>query len=347
MWRIGMLGGTGTGRKRILPALRDSQTCQVTVVEGRSHSRLAEIRNGDSTVRLVSGTAEFEQLADLFDVVYIGSPPFLRTRHVAIATRLGKPILCEKPLATNRQQAMEVAELVRAAGVPFMLAHQVRHQSAVADIKAAVDAGTWGSVRGAHLQWTFRMDRQAPNAVWKARPELAGSSSMFDSGVHAVDLATYWFGAPRAVYATGGASLGEAVVLETVTAVLEYDGFAATVLTSQDAVSHDNGVSITFANAAVRAPGLLGEQPARMIELISGLGHERREYPAGNLYRAEVEDFCASNGGGWTNGATLADAEVTTEVLFAIEDAVASGRRTLVGQASVGSTGSDSGAVDP
>lgn len=325
-----MLGGTGTGRKRILPAVRDSPLCQVTAVYGRDPARLGEIRRSDAAIRLTTDPAKFAGLHDHFDVVYIGSPPFLRRPHIALATRLGKPILCEKPLATTRDQLAEVLATVAVAGVPFALAHHLRHQPAVAEIKELIDGRALGVVRDAHLQWDFLMDLEAPNAAWKLKPSLAGSSSMYDSGVHAIDLAVLLFGSPRAVSAVGQRRRTSELV-DSVAATLDYGTHLVTVTTSQAASPDANDLVITGTDGAVRAPSLLGERPLRTLFLTRGQHRERRDYSATNLYQAMVEDFCRSLDGGATVGTTLPEAAASSEILFAIEAAVAAGRTVPIG----------------
>jgi predicted dehydrogenase len=330
MWRIGMLAGTGTGRKRILPALRDSRLCRVTVVHGRDPERLSEIRRGDKAIRLVTDAAEFAELSDLFDMVYVGSPPFLRPRHIALAAKLGKPVLCEKPLATTPDQLADVLAAVTAADVPFAVAHHVRHQPAVADIKQIIDGGSLGAIRDAHLQWDFMMDLKGHNAAWKLQPSLAGSSSMYDSGVHALDLAVLLFGTPRAVCAIGQRRR-TSEFMDSVAATLDYDTHTVTVTTSQAADSQANDLVVTGTEGVLRAPSLLSEKSLETLLIHRGQHHERRDYPATNLYRAMVEDFCRSIDGVPMVGTTIPHAVATSHILFAIEEAITTGRTVRMG----------------
>jgi predicted dehydrogenase len=329
MWRMGMLAGTGTGRKRIMPALRGSDRCRVTVVQGRDPARLNEIERSDAAVRLVADTGAFVARSELYDVVYIGSPPFLRSEHIAVAAKLAKPILSEKPLATTHTQLAEIQAMVTAAGVPLCVAHHVRHQPAVTEIKQLIDGGVLGSVRDVRLQWDFTMDLHGHNAAWKLQPALAGSSSMFDSGVHAVDLAVHLFGAPGRVSAVGQRRRTPEF-MDSVTAILDYGTHAVTVATSQAADPHANDLVVTGSEGSLHAPSLLGEVSAAALLLTRGRHTEERRYPAVNLYRAMVHDFCGWLEGAPSAGTTMSDAVATSNVLFAIEAAIASGRTVQV-----------------
>jgi predicted dehydrogenase len=324
LWRIGILSGTGTARKRTIPALLGSEICQVSVVHGRSDARLKQVTRLDPEIHLVSSEQDFAELRDRYDVIYIGSPPFLHLPHIELAVQLGMPIICEKPLVTQRDQLEPLLELIADSKIPFMVAHHVRHQPAMRDIMNFINTTELESPITASLQWCFRMDHSAPNARWKLDPLLGGSNAMFDSGVHAVDLAVCLFGAPDRVGAVGH-RLRSAVVLDCVVALLDYSSFSVTVVASQSASRGGNDLRITFPTSVLRAEGLLGEKSLPAIEIVGESGTKKVTYEPVNLYRAEVENFCQSFGSSNAVGTTAADATVTTRILFAIEDALRTG----------------------
>jgi predicted dehydrogenase len=326
LWRIGILAGTGTARKRTIPALQGSTTCRVSVVHGRNADRLRQVADLDPTIRLTSSERAFAELRDDYDVVYIASPPFLHRAHLELAAELGKPVICEKPLVARREDLAAVLELIEAHAPPFMVAHQVRHQPAVADVRKLLESGRLGAPVAASLQWCFPMNHQAPNARWKLDPALGGSNAMFDAGVHAIDLAVLLFGVPDRVGAVAH-RVRSKDVLDAVTAVLDYAQFSVTVLASQSASSLGNDLRITFERSTLRAEGLLGEQALHAIDIAGESGVERLTYEPVNLYRAEVEDFCRSLRDGSTAiGTSAADAAATSRILFAVEDALDTGR---------------------
>jgi predicted dehydrogenase len=324
VWRIGILSGTGTARKRTIPALLDSEICQVTVVHGRSPGQLRSSVGSAADIRLASSEQEFAGLRRYYDVVYIASPPFLHLSHIELAIQLGMPVICEKPLVVHRQQLGPVLKLITESGIPFMLAHQIRHQAALTDIAEIVRNGRFGTPVAASLQWCFMMDRAAPNARWKFDPLLGGSNAMFDCGVHAIDVAVCLFGAPVRV-AAAGHHLRSADVLDSVVAILDYSDFPVTITASQSANTAGNDMSITFPGCMLRANGLLSERAVGVIEIASDSETKKLTYEPVNLYRVEVENFCKSLGSEVAPGATAADAAVSSRILFAVEDALQTG----------------------
>jgi predicted dehydrogenase len=324
VWRIGILSGTGTARKRTIPALLGSKICQVTVVHGRDPDQLRRSIGSATDIHLASSEQEFAGLRRYYDVVYIASPPFLHLSHLELAAQLGMPVICEKPLVAHRQELEPALRLITESGVPFMLAHQIRHQPAIADIAEIVRGGDFGAPVAASLQWCFMMDHAAPSAQWKLDPLLGGSSAMFDCGVHAIDVALCLFGAPARV-AAAGYRLRSVGVLDLVVALLDYSGFPVTITASQSGSTAGNDLLITFPRCVLRANGLLGERSVSVIEIAGEDGTKMLNYGPVDLYRAEVENFCKSLGGGATPGATIADATVSSRILFAVEDAIQTG----------------------
>ena len=329
VWRIGVLSGTGTARKRTIPALLDSHVCRVTVVHGRSQDGLRRAADMDPGIRLAASEQEFAELREHYDVVFIGSPPFLHPAHIELAVQLGMPAICEKPLVARREPLEPVLAEIAGSGLPFMLAHHVRHQAAVADIAEIIASRRFGEPVAASLQWCFMMNHDAPSARWKLDPRLGGSNAMFDCGVHAIDIAVRLFGVPTDVTATGQ-HRRSVDTHDAVAAVLQYPKFAVTVTASQSGSPAGNDLKITFPDCVLRANAIFSEKAVRSVEIVGSFGSEELTYETANLYRAEVEDFCRSLEGSVNPGATVADAAACSRILFAMEDSIRTGRLTQV-----------------
>ena len=179
--------------------------------------------------------------ADDVDVVHVCTPNSL---HVALARRAlaaGKPVVCEKPLATTLDDARELAAIAggQVATVPFVY----RFYPAVRDIRARVRAGDAGPLHllhGAYLQ-----DWQAAGAPagWRGDASEGGAHRAFaDVGVHWCDLAEFTSGhrITRLLAATAGGGAASTVQFET-------DGAATgSVVVSQTALGRRNALRISL-----------------------------------------------------------------------------------------------------
>ncbi|ANN18892.1 hypothetical protein SD37_26895 [Amycolatopsis orientalis] len=322
-WRLGILSGTGTALKRTIPALRNSKVCQVSVVHGRDPGRLRLAGRHAPNARLVTSEEEFAENAPHYDIVYIGSPPFLHLAHIALAGRLGKPIICEKPLVSNPADLDTLLTPGTRPRVPFMLAHQVRHQAAVDHVRSLLRGGELGRPVAASLQWCFQLNHEASNAAWKLDPALGGSA-LADCGVHGIDLALALFGRPDWVAATGH-SIKSAATMDTTTLLMSCGGLPVTVVASQSGHPGANDLVITLSDGLIEARGMFGETAATSVVHTKGTSVVTRSFDLINLYRAEVEDYCAALSRGESAGTTLDEAVLAARVVFAAEESARTG----------------------
>lgn len=131
------------------------------------------------------------------------------TRHLPLLRKvlpLGKPTLCEKPLATTAADADEIARLVAAHKTPLVsgyfqpfFAHNRGVMKLIAD--GALGIVTHLNFRNAHhAAYGHWFDN--PDLAWFTDPELSGGGALLDMGTHAVHLLRHIGGPVKEVWAT-------------------------------------------------------------------------------------------------------------------------------------------------
>ena len=135
---------------------------------------------------------------DGIDAVAIVTPNHL---HASVATaflRAGIPVICDKPLATNVEDAEALVRLVSETGLPFILTQTYTGYTMVREARALVAAGRIGPIR--HVQVEYLQDWLAEpiehggqkQAAWRTDPAQSGAGGCIaDIGSHAVNLATF------------------------------------------------------------------------------------------------------------------------------------------------------------
>jgi len=133
------------------------------------------------------------------DAIDICSPN--NTHHdIAIAAaEAGKTVLCEKPLAMNGQEALEMTEAVEKANVPNMVWFNYRRVPAISLAKQLIDEGRIGRVyhyRAKYLQdWTISPTvPQGGPTLWRLDGDVAGSGVTGDLLAHSIDTAIWLIG---------------------------------------------------------------------------------------------------------------------------------------------------------
>lgn len=170
------------------------------------------LRNFAETWAWESITTDWRDIVkrDDVDIVDIAVPTYLHRDIAVAAARAGKHLFCEKPVALDSRQAIEMREAATKAGIVHYLNHNYRRCPAVALAKQLIDEGVIGRVfhwRGAYLQ-SWITDKEFP-LTWQLRKECAGAGAHFDLNSHLVDLARYLVGEITSVTAMTARFIGE------------------------------------------------------------------------------------------------------------------------------------------
>ena len=136
---------------------------------------------------------------DDIDVVDISVPNNLHRDIAVAAAQAGKMILCEKPLAMNAAEGLEMTEAVEKAGVANMVWFNYRRVPAISLAKQLIDEGRLGRIfhyRAKYLQdWTI--NENVPlggQTLWRLDIDAAGSGVTGDLLAHSIDTAIWLIG---------------------------------------------------------------------------------------------------------------------------------------------------------
>ncbi len=136
-------------------------------------------------------------LQEPMDAVVICSENARHAGDAVVAAGAGKHILCEKPLASTVEGAVNMVRACRGANVNLMTAFPCRFHPAAARAHDAVSQGRVGRV----LAVSATNHGQNPGG-WFVNPDLSGGGAIMDHTVHVVDLLRWMTGQEvREVYA--------------------------------------------------------------------------------------------------------------------------------------------------
>ena len=163
----------------------------------------------------VHGREDWRDGIDAADVVSVATPPAAHAEVVLAALALGKPVLCEKPLASNLADAEAMAGAGRAASTAVNF--QYRALPAFARFRELLDADEL------HVLWTTSSRLRPGPPGWRDDPLQGGALSAY--GVHALDYVRWLLGAAEVERATVAPNE------DAFTAGLEHEGGRRTRLT--------------------------------------------------------------------------------------------------------------------
>jgi len=130
------------------------------------------------------------------DLIDICAPNNVHKEMSIAAAKAGKMILCEKPLAMNAAEGLEMVNAVEAAKVPNMVSYNYRRVPAVTFARQLIDEGRLGRIfhyRAVFLQdWTMSPDLpQGGKDLWRLDVGVAGSGVTGDLLAHCIDTALW------------------------------------------------------------------------------------------------------------------------------------------------------------
>jgi len=124
-------------------------------------------------------------------LVDIVTPNFMHAPPAKAAIAAGKPCSCEKPIAGTLDEAREMAEAAKAAGVPTFVWFVYRRCPAAALAHQLVKDGALGEIR--HVRATYLQDWAGDDVplLWRFDKELAGSGAHGDLNAHIIDMTRF------------------------------------------------------------------------------------------------------------------------------------------------------------
>ena len=149
------------------------------------------------------GKAEDLLASESLDFCDICTPPFTHRPLVEVAAGRGIHVLCEKPIATNLEDAEAIAQAVRSSGIVFVPCHQYHHSPQwQAVVRLLPRIGRVHLVEYEVLRTEANPGNPNWAPSWRTDPALAGGGILFDHGAHIFYQLRSVLGEPATVNAT-------------------------------------------------------------------------------------------------------------------------------------------------
>lgn len=169
---------------------------------------------------------DFESAVSRADVdgVYIATPHTSHVDYAVRAMRLGKPVLCEKPVGVSVQDVDTLINTAKEENIYFCEAMWTWFSDVALTVKNWVQSGEIGSVKEVVINYAFPGVLMPKNSR-VLMPETAGGA-LLDIGIYPITYCYNLFGYPKDIRCRGRLKNG-IDISETVT--LQYDGFDCTL----------------------------------------------------------------------------------------------------------------------
>lgn len=116
------------------------------------------------------------------------------------ALKAGCDVICEKPMAMNTKEALEMERVAKETGRLLQIGFVLRFGGDCQCLKDFIDSGKAGELKLARVGYERR--NGCPGG-WFGDVRYSGGGPLIDLGVHVMDLARYLAGRPKPVAVTG------------------------------------------------------------------------------------------------------------------------------------------------
>jgi xylose dehydrogenase (NAD/NADP) len=178
--RWGILS-TARINRLIIPAIRGSARSDLIAVASRDPGK-ARAYAAEWRIPRALGSYEALLADPEIDVVYVSLPNSLHAEWTVRALEAGKHVLCEKPLALSVEDVDRIEGAVRRTGRTAAEAFMYRHHPLTETVKAIVDSGRLGAIRGYKGAFTFPLTREHDVRLDSG----LGGGSLWDVGCYPV-----------------------------------------------------------------------------------------------------------------------------------------------------------------
>ncbi|GGB94013.1 oxidoreductase [Marinobacterium zhoushanense] len=188
----GAMGGHQAGKFAVVPGCELVAVCDVDL--SRAHA--FALKHGVDQV--YAGVDEMLASANL-DAVSVVTPDKFHKDAVMKVIAAGKHVLCEKPLATNEADAIEMAQAAQRAGVINMINLSYRDSAALQRARELIADGRLGRVM--HVEASYLQSwlssrvwgdwHTEPQWLWRLSSEHGSKGVLGDVGIHILDFASF------------------------------------------------------------------------------------------------------------------------------------------------------------
>jgi D-apiose dehydrogenase len=185
----GVLIGCGFFAVNHLHGWRDAKGAEIVAICDQNPLRLALVGDQFGIAVRYQDAAEMLR-TEKPDFVDIATTAPSHRALVELAAQFGVAAICQKPFATNLDDAKAMVAACTRASVPLMVHENFRWQSPIQAVKRVLKSGDIGDVFWGRVSFRSAYD------VFSGQPYLATGERFIveDLGIHALDVARFLFG---------------------------------------------------------------------------------------------------------------------------------------------------------
>ncbi len=289
---------------QIIPSFAAAKRSKLVALVSGSRDKAESVaeRYGVARTHLYDYAA-FDAIRDNpdIDVVYVILPNALHPEFSIRASRAGKHVMCEKPMANSPAECEAMIAAAKGAGRKLMIGYRAHFEPHNVKAIALRKSGELGRVRLVTSDHHRHIDQSVPADQWRLVKALAGGGSLVDIGIYSLNAARYMTGEePVAVAAQVSTPADDPrfrEVEDLVSFQLRFPSGAEAHLSSSYTAQNIKRIQALGTKAsAVLDPAT--EYEGNRLALVTETGREKVKVEEASQFAAEMDHLseCVRNG---------------------------------------------------
>ena len=192
--RVGTIGAS-FAKAAYLPALKTIDNIELVAI---SSARLSSAQSTADQFKIPNVYDNWKTMIATheLDLVCIATPTIYHAPMTLAALKAGAHVLCEKPMAMNQDESLEMLETAESLNKVHIIGHELRFNPNRKKIKELIESGYIGDVRHVNIvniSATWGDPTSRPEGDWWSREDMGGGR-LGANGSHQIDLLRFWLG---------------------------------------------------------------------------------------------------------------------------------------------------------
>ena len=225
------IGIVGMGRMGVThySIINSHPDVQITAISDTSKMMLDINRKFNPSLEVYTDFRRMIEKSRL-DGIIVCTPPTLHYDICKAAYEKRVAVFCEKPFTANVDQARELTELFRDAGLVNQVGYVNRFNDVFVKVRELVQVGLLGKiVRFKSEMFSATVIKPTSGSGWRSK-RSGGGGVTYEMASHALDLVNYFLGRPKKTIGAEMTSIYSKTVEDAVSATLLYeDGKSGTI----------------------------------------------------------------------------------------------------------------------
>ncbi len=321
------LGGYSTGQ--LAPALQQTNNCYLAgIVTGTPSKAESWSEKYKIPKESIYNYENFDTIKDNknIDIVYVVLPVSMHKDFTIRAAKAGKHVICEKPMALNAADCLDMIAACKKAGVMLSIGYRLHFEPHNQEVMRLGQQQEYGKILSIDSGNGFTWGRSSDS--WRLKKALSGGGALMDMGIYAIQAARYTTGM-EPLFVTARETKTNADLFkevdDTITWELEFPG----KIMAKGKSSYSSNISFLDVKAE---RGKFGLGPAYGYSGIAGYNASGpMDHPQINQQAGQMDDFVSCIMTGKKTRVPGEEGWKDMKVIDAIYRSIASGKKERIG----------------